>query len=476
MSTRTNQEPAMAGLDWPEPPDSYWHRQHADHTPTAGQSAQGAGSVDAATTDATSALARAPESCGKRRKTKGSSLPSTASQEAKTMADTTTKTKKGPRRNVGEIILRGSIWWVRYYDLRGLRRFESTRSTDREDAEKRLRQRLTAKDAGLQPEAAVGKLTLKDALTDVVNDYTTNGKKSLKDVQGKIRLHLHPFFGEHRKMTTITTAALREFVVARQEAEASNAEINRELAVLRRAFNLAIQAGRLLAKPHFPMLKERNTRTGFLERDQIDRICAALAATETDDDGRKTAKELANVVRFAFTTGWRTASEVLPLQWRSVDWSGRCVRLDPHTTKNGEARSFPFTGGIEKVLKEQLAIHEALKKTGRVVPFVFHRDGERIKYFRAAWGNACEQAGCPNALVHDMRRSAVRTFERAGVPRSAAMSMVGHKTASIYQRYAIVDEAMQREAAIRLDSWAKSEQLRSSGVVLSLSGKDRRRQ
>ena len=51
------------------------------------------------------------------------------------MAETTAKTKKGPRRNVGEIIQRGSIWWVRYYDLRGLRRFESSKSTDREEAD-----------------------------------------------------------------------------------------------------------------------------------------------------------------------------------------------------------------------------------------------------------------------------------------------------------------------------------------------------
>jgi integrase len=99
-----------------------------------------------------------------------------------------------------------------------------------------------------------------------------------------------------------------------------------------------------------------------------------------------------------------------------------------------------------------------LKKTGKVVPFVFHRDGERIKYFRAAWENACTEAGCPNALVHDLRRSAVRTFERAGVPRSAAMSMVGHKTESIYRRYAIVDEAMQREAAARLDAFTSAPQ------------------
>jgi hypothetical protein len=33
------------------------------------------------------------------------------------------------------------------------------------------------------------------------------------------------------------------------------------------------------------------------------------------------------------------------------------------------------------------------------------------------------------------------------------MSIVGHKTESIYRRYAIVDEAMQREAAVRLDAW-----------------------
>jgi hypothetical protein len=49
--------------------------------------------------------------------------------------------------------------------------------------------------------------------------------------------------------------------------------------------------------------------------------------------------------------------------------------------------------------------------------------------------------------------SAVRTSERVGVPRSVAMSIVGHKTESIHRRYAIVDEAMQHEAAMRLDSW-----------------------
>lgn len=114
---------------------------------------------------------------------------------------------------------------------------------------------------------------------------------------------------------------------------------------------------------------------------------------------------------------------------------------------------FPFTVDLEKILTAQLAIHDQLKAADTICPSVFHRNGERIGYFRTAWKNACKAAGFPDALVHDMRRSAVRTFERAGVPRSLAMSIVGHKTESIYRRYAIVNEAMQREAAARLDAW-----------------------
>ena len=89
---------------------------------------------------------------------------------------------------------------------------------------------------------------------------------------------------------------------------------------------------------------------------------------------------------------------MLPLEWRHVDWQGRCVRLDAHTTKNDEGRSFPFTADLEKILTEQLAIHEQLKAAGTICPFVFHRNGERIGYFRSAWWNACKAAGCPDAL------------------------------------------------------------------------------
>jgi hypothetical protein len=127
---------------------------------------------------------------------------------------------------------RGRIWYIRYYDGRGRRRLESTHSANRDDAEKLLRKRLSAKDHGVLPDAAIGTLTLKEATDDLIADYKTNGRRSLPEVKRKIELHLPPYFGERRRMTSITTAEIRAFTVARQEAGASNAEINRELAAL----------------------------------------------------------------------------------------------------------------------------------------------------------------------------------------------------------------------------------------------------
>jgi integrase len=76
--------------------------------------------------------------------------------------------------------------------------------------------------------------------------------------------------------------------------------------------------------------------------------------------------------------------------------------------------------------------------------------GAPIKTFRRSWLSACKAAGVAGRIPHDFRRTAVRSLERAGVPRSSAMAMVGHKTESIYRRYAIVDAGALRDAAAKL--------------------------
>ena len=68
------------------------------------------------------------------------------------------------------------------------------------------------------------------------------------------------------------------------------------------------------------------------------------------------------------------------------------------------------------------------RATGQIVLWVFHRAGRPIRHFRDSWLLACEKAGVHGRLVHDLRRTAVRRPERAGVPRSVAMKLTGHMT------------------------------------------------
>lgn len=340
---------------------------------------------------------------------------------------------------MGSLRKRGEIWWMQYY-RDGRRYEESARTRDYETAKDQLATKEGDGARGKLITPKMGRLLVPAALAEVARDYRINRRKSLSRVEAKIENHLSPHFGAHR-MTELRTADVREYIEARQAAGAEPATINRELAILKRAFTLAIRGGLLLVRPHIPMLKEANARKGFFERADFEAVCGQLH------------EDVAAVVRFAYLTGWRVASEVLPLQWRQVDWVGQVVRLDPYTTKNDEGRAFPFTTELRALLDAQRTKTQALQRANdQVIPWVFHRSGRRIKDLSVAFENACRRAGVPGRLLHDFRRTAVRALERASVPRSTAMAMVGHKTESIYRRYAIVDERSLREAAARLDA------------------------
>ncbi len=376
---------------------------------------------------------------------------------------------------MGSLRKRGGVWWIRYY-RNGRRSEESAHTNNKKAAQDLLKIREGDIAKGVPISAKIGQFRFEEAAADIINDYEVNKKRSVKVLERRIEKHLTPWFGG-RRMANISTPDIRAFVAHRQAATevvkksyelrrpdgtvvtvreqrrpiagASNAEINRELTTLKRMFSLAIQSGKLLYKPYIPLLKEQNVRTGFFEAHQF---TAAL---------RHLPEPLRPVIGFAYITGWRIPSEVLPLEWRNVDLQAGEVRLDAGTTKNGEGRVFPCTPELRELLEAQRRQADELQHTlGLIVPWVFFRmvadgrGGEKfprpITTFAIAWEHACTAAGCPGRIPHDLRRTAVRNLVRAGVSESVAMRLTGHKTRSVFDRYNIVSDSDLREAVVKL--------------------------
>jgi integrase len=369
-----------------------------------------------------------------------------------------------------------AVWWIRYY-RNGRRYSESSHSTKKTDAITLLKQREGAIANGEPVTSKISRFTFAEAAADLLTEYRINNRRSTDEATRRIRKHLEPFFGG-RRMTSINAADVRNYVAQRQAATeilkeaydmkrpdgtvrripeqrrpisgASNAEINRELTLLKRMYTLALQACKLLYKPHIPLLEERNTRKGFFEPHQLASVLAHLPAP------------LRPVITFAFITGWRIRSEVLSLEWRQVDFAGGEIRLDPETTKNRDGRVFPMTGELRTLLEAQQAAAVQAKKEGHLTPWVFFRmlatgrGGEKsprpIRAFTKAWKVTCNAAGCPGRIPHDLRRTAVRNMVRRGIPERVAMQLAGHKTRSVFDRYHIVAASDLTEAAARLEN------------------------
>jgi len=127
---------------------------------------------------------------------------------------------------------------------------------------------------------------------------------------------------------------------------------------------------------------------------------------------------------------------------------------------------------LDVVERQRKFVSQIERRRGTVIPWIFCRaDGSEIRDYYPAWRAACKAAGIER-IPHDFRRTAVRNFERAGVPRTTAMAMVGHKTESIYRRYSIVDQAMLDVGASKLDQLQQAQGL-SKPVLVSIKRKQR---
>jgi hypothetical protein len=277
------------------------------------------------------------------------------------------KVTVGKRGDGALIRVEGQANWYSVLCVRGKQHEISTGTPDLKLAKRVHRQKLdelAADRQGLRQFTTPQhrQLQFGALLDDLVSDYRVRRVKSF----GSVLSHLKPLtehFGDWRALE-INFRAIAAYISKRREDKRSNATINRELQLLRRALRLTHDRQLLPSIPKVRVLPEHNTRQGFFERPDLEAVVAALPAY------------LQDFTRFAYLTGWRKG-EIISLRWTDVDREAGAIRLRP---------------------------------------LVFHREGEPVGDFRKAWATAAKPPESPTSCSMTCAVRLPRTWCAPGSP------------------------------------------------------------
>lgn len=288
-----------------------------------------------------------------------------------------------------------------------------------------------------------GERTKVGELLDLVlQDYRTNGKRSLEQVKLHIENHVRPAFGS-KPANLVRKSQVESYKAKRQSEGASPATINRELAALRRAFNLGLEDELIERAPRIKLLPEPDPRETYYEPEEFARFQAVARSIGRlkNYDGEL----VADITLFSFYSGWRL-KEALNL---SSDWikvQERIAVLPKAWSKNKRPRIFPLEGDVWNMVERRLS-------TTNPDGLLFHRGGKPVKSIRKLCQTICELAELEPKSFHDLRRSAATNLHRAGVEAETGKRITGHRTDALYHQYNVTSLEQLRSAVKKVQSY-----------------------
>ena len=319
-------------------------------------------------------------------------------------------------RSIRGLYKRGNGWWMTYRDALGRQRFESCKTTRKDDAEQRLIDRRKEAMEGILPAARIKPITLEDLeeryLAFVGHQRGLATKRihfaHFKRVWGSPPIH------------TLTVEVLDQYRGHRRGEGVGPATINREMATLKHTLSKAVE-WKLLRKA------AREELTAIRKYQEPDgRLRYLSGPAEADRLLQACDDSIRPIVLTAIHTGMRKG-ELLGLTWDAVDMAHGFIRL--RQTKNGKARALP--------LNETLWALFSCLRTRQDVPWVFHdAQGHRYKDVRHLFDQACEEAGLTDFHFHDLRHTFASWLVMKGVPLATVSTLLGHTSPTMTLRYA----------------------------------------
>jgi integrase len=369
-----------------------------------------------------------------------------------------------------------AFWWVTY-SHEGKRRYVSSKSKKKKNAEDLLKQIFTDIWQGRLPWVGRNEPTLDQILKLVETHYANQKLKTASRLPLLTkRMKAFPFFEKGAvRARKITEARIEEYTAWRLKSPKGNAPgtINLELSMLGQAFRIAVnrldEDGRPMLErmPKIAMLKVPPARQRFPEQHEFQALHAALLA----GDKRSSPGDLADLATFYHLTGWRNA-EPRSLSWSQVNWFRNTLTLEARFAKNGQPLEYPFGADpdLEALLrKRRKATDEAERELGKPVPWIFHRAGQPIRSFWQAWRKACVSIGLPatgprSLRPHDFRRARARDLMDATADPFLTCELVGWRDLDSLARYRIVNTEDREGALAKAQALRQTRQAALAGV------------
>jgi len=361
-----------------------------------------------------------------------------------------------PSKHDGVVYRRkdSNVWWMRYRDKTGARRLESTNTTDWNEAQRQMRERLAARDNNTLDIVRKGKQTtfgewanfflenhskppIRAAATHVANQAAM---RTLRPAFGELKLieidasmiegHLRDRLGQrrivHRKAGVAELGLLKATTV------------HQEFRVLRRVFSVAVKKKLCPVNPcsavEFPVRVKGLFRPHYVtwsEQTQIEEHAPAY---------------LRNVVRIITETGLRVYKELASMKKEQVDLENKVVFIADSKTPTGVAE-VPLTDIATEAFRNQID----LSGPG---PWLFPSEDNRTGHqteFKKAWRTALRRAGVPYFRLYDLRSTYATRLSAGGVADEWVTQMLRQTDAQVFKKYSQMKLQMKREALAKLN-------------------------
>jgi len=343
---------------------------------------------------------------------------------------------------------------MRYWDRAGQRREEPTRTTDWKEAQKKLRERLQARDDNVLEIVHKGEHTTVQEWADLfLENYSQPPLRSKKTYESHQRavMHLNRAFGD-RKLTDLSADIIEGYLRARLKARVRRktrtgviekgivkpSTVHQEFRVLRRMLNVAVRKKLLPSNPcwgvEFPVAVKGLFRPHYVSWSEQQRIEA------------KAPVYLKSAIRIITETGLRVYKELTPMKKEHVDLRNAVVWIPDSKTTNGVAE-VPLTELAVEAFKDQMQI----AGTGM---YVFPSEGNPLGHqvtFKTAWAATLRRANVPYFRIYDLRSTYATRLSAGGVADEWVTQLLRQGDAKVFKKYSQMKLQMKREALQKLN-------------------------